>query len=182
MKIKLAYSNHYAYVYDHEEAKAQGFLFEFELDVADLTPVSKIVGNSFRSNMLDGGLFVLPSRTRRSQGFVTKPDLMLNIVESNGEELRLYEAVSRWYFARSKWINTGNKGGIAGSLIDAEYDSTTSADQGGSPLPSPGQLYSPPADYEKVETEGDFVPEKFEGMLMAQRVTVAFQTVRAFSR
>lgn len=180
MIISLAYTNHYSYTYDYAGAREHGFLFEFEIDVADLGAITKVLPNPFQSTLLDGSLFSLKGRARRKQGFVTKPDLMLREVESNNETLRLYEALSRWYFARGKWINTGTKGGIQESAINAEYDSTSPTNVNPGP-PSGGQGYIPSGDYEKVETEGDFTPEKFEGMLMMQRVTVEFQTTRAFS-
>lgn len=181
MIIKLAYTNHYAYVYDPGEARENAYLFEFELDVADLSAITKVPSNPYSTPLLNGSLFVLKSKSRRKQSFTTKPDLMLREVESNSETLRLYEALSRWFFARGKWINTGVKGGIQESTIDAEYDSTSPRNTNPGPPGGGSQSFIPSGDYVKVETEGDFTPEKFEGMLMAQRVTVEFQTVQAFS-
>lgn len=181
MILKLAYTNNYLYEDDYEEARDKGYLFAFEIDVADLTGLTKSKPIDFRWNLLDGALRTLKTKSRRKQGFITKPDLMLREVESNGETLRLCEALSRWFFARGKWINTGGKGGIQESSISAEYDSTSPRNTNVAPPGSSSSNYIPLGDYEKVETTGDFTPEKFEGMLMMQRVTVEFETVRAFS-
>jgi hypothetical protein len=106
---------------------------------------------------------------------------VLNYIDTGKDQITLYKALSRWFFARGSWILTNDREGFSGAAQN-EYDETYPRTTGQSGLSSGGltPVYFGEYDYVKVVTQGDFTPERLEGALMAQLVTIEFETVKSY--
>lgn len=152
MKIILAYINHSSYVEDYEEAKKNNALTRVEIEVADAGVNSYVSAIPLRWTLLDGSTRRMKTKKRTKSSFITNPNLLLGGVElKKGTVTPLVDVLVNWFFAKSLWFSSEY-------LYDADR---TDADKLVRVLP----------------TDDSLSPEKFQAILIAQKVTVEFETV-----
>lgn len=124
MIVYFAYSNEKEHEYDLKKAlQDTSKIVKFSMDVKCL-PVQPI-GKGFTAELLDGQKWQLPTKRRKKQTIITPPNLhlasfYLTTGADKGKWKSLKTLVEEWYYARSRWINTGSLMGIGTVDIKTE--------------------------------------------------------------
>jgi hypothetical protein len=124
MIVYFAYSNEKEHEYDLKKAvQDTSKIVKFSLE-AKCLPVQSI-GKGFTADLLDGQKWQLPMKRRKKQTIITEPNLHLSSYflttgADKGKWKTLKTLLEEWYYARTRWINTGALLGIGTNDIKTE--------------------------------------------------------------